>query len=265
MSSAVIVSCVHSRLHSICCGSSYTGAYNEEWDLYTYSPPYAATGGTVFYSENFESVQLGPVDSTYSSHTDITGDVTSATPPDGMVVDNANMDAGGCRSFEGWNSWLRDSWSGLADGREQFTKASGVIAVADSDEHFECSNSGELLFHSILKTPSIDISSAEPGSLDLAFDSSFKSYETMVMEVLVYYDGSFSHAAMSSMNSGYFHDFSTNDHIVIGLANPSGASSLIVEFILRDAYYDWFWAIDNIAITGIPATSVVLKRYCVFT
>ena len=245
--------------NSICCGNSYTGEYHAYWDLYTYSPPRAADGGTVYYSEDFESVQLGSVDSTQGSHTAITGDVTTPTPPEGMAVDNTNMETGGCKSFEGWNFWLRDSWSGLTDGRQEFTKGSGVIAVADSAEYDTCGN-GELLFHSILKTPSIDISSATAGSLELAFDSSFRPYDNMVMEVLVYYDGAFSHAAMSSTNAGYRYEVSTNDHIVIELANPSGASSLIVKFILRDAYYDWFWAIDNIVITGIFATSVVLKR-----
>ena len=248
-------SSIHSRwLRSICCDNSYTDDSHDEWDLYTYSPPNAADGGTVYFSEDFESVQLGPVDSTKSSHTAIAGDVTTPTPPDGMVVDNTNMQTGGCRSFEGWNFWLRDSWSGLAEQREQFTKGSGVIAVADSDEYAMC-GTGVRLFHSILKTPSIDVSSATAGSLELAFDSSFVPYDNMVMEVLVHYDGAFSHAAMSSTYAGYG-PISTNDHIVIDLANLSGASSLVVDFIVREAYYDWFWAIDNIVITGIFATSL---------
>ena len=172
---------------SICCDNSYTDEYNDDWDLYTYSPPYAADGGTVYYSENFESVQLGSVDSTKSYHKDISGDVTTPTPPEGMVVDNSNMETGGCKSFEGWNFWLRDSWSGLAAKREQFTKGSGVIAVADSAEYEMCGSGSKRLFHSILETPSIDISSAAPGSLELAFDSSFRPYGDMVMEVLVDY------------------------------------------------------------------------------
>ena len=48
----------------------------------------------------------------------------------------------------------------------------------------------------------------------------------------------------------YKDDNSTNDMITVPLNNPSGAQSMVVTFGLFDAGNDWWWAIDNIEITG---------------
>ena len=48
----------------------------------------------------------------------------------------------------------------------------------------------------------------------------------------------------------YKDDNSTNDTITVNLQNPAGAKSMVVKFGLFDAGNDWWWAIDNIQITG---------------
>jgi hypothetical protein len=47
-------------------------------------------------------------------------------------------------------------------------------------------------------------------------------------------------------------DSSTNDTITVNLENPPWATDVVLTFGLFDAGNDWWWAIDNIQVTGFP-------------
>ncbi|MBN2316111.1 MAG: hypothetical protein JXM79_19445, partial [Sedimentisphaerales bacterium] len=55
-----------------------------------------------------------------------------------------------------------------------------------------------------------------------------------------------------SASPNYKDDNSTNETITVNVNNPAGATSVILAFGLYDAGNDWWWAIDNIKVTGTP-------------
>ena len=78
------------------------------------------------------------------------------------------------------------TWNATAgQERSQFTKGSGVIAVADSDEFDDKADAG---FNASLSTPAIDISSSAAGTLVLTYDSSWRQ-EPQTGKVSVAFDG----------------------------------------------------------------------------
>ena len=62
------------------------------------------------------------------------------------------------------------------------------------------------------------------------------------------------HAHFESRGPTWFieDDNSTNETITIDLENPPWATSVVFTFGLYDAGNDWWWAIDNIKVTGMP-------------
>lgn len=43
-----------------------------------------------------------------------------------------------------------------------------------------------------------------------------------------------------------------NEAVVVDLDNPPWATSVVLTFGLFDAGNDWWWAIDNVKVTGVP-------------
>ena len=43
-----------------------------------------------------------------------------------------------------------------------------------------------------------------------------------------------------------------NERVIVELDNPEGAKSAVLTFELADAANDWYWAIDNLRLTGRP-------------
>jgi len=48
-----------------------------------------------------------------------------------------------------------------------------------------------------------------------------------------------------------------NNAMSVGLGNPAGASSAVVSFRMYDGTNDWWWAIDNVRVTGEASSTAV--------
>jgi len=266
---------------------NYANAGNDWWWAVDNIQVEDLTGGagTVF-SEDFESsVTLGDsinerlgagarVTSAPGSSTTILGtmypttarqDAFAHTPPSDWNVDTT-LDAGnvgdnnvGVFEWEQWSFTTRDFWN-FADTqeREQFTKGTGVIAVADGDEWTDLgSPSGKMI--TVLETPNIDLSSVAPDELiRLQFDSSWRSENGQIGILTAMLDGSplelFRWEGGDDIVPG-----GDRDRTVDITFDAGGASSLQLLFSY-EAGNNWWWAVDNIQVHSvvIPEPSSVI-------
>ncbi|MDP6679755.1 MAG: immunoglobulin domain-containing protein [Verrucomicrobiota bacterium] len=124
--------------------------------------------------EDFDGLKLGP----WSSGDDTVGDGTdwTATPPAGWTAERgAGHEPAAAVEFDGWTFLDPVSWHKTAGTeREQFTKGSGVIAVADSAH---TGGESDAKFSATMATPAIDISGAQADSLVLTYDSSWREMQ----------------------------------------------------------------------------------------
>ena len=220
----------------------------------------------VVLSEDFEGLALGPnVDES------LAGDqVWTDTPPEGWAIDESGIPGIGDPATDGvteWAGWaLADKawWTEAAEdqNRSQFVLASGTVAVADPDEwddadHADAAAAG--WYKTFLSTPEIDISALEAGSLQLTFASSwrpeFDSNYHQTANITASFDGGEPVEVLLWESDGGSENFkpdSTNETVVVRVPNPAGAKSVVLEFGLFDAGNDWWWAIDNVEVSGIP-------------
>ena len=207
----------------------------------------------IFYAENFDSLELGP----FVSDSESGGDGTdwTATAPEGWVIalgDDHGPTAGGddVVEFDGWTFLDPASWNATAgQDRGQFTKGIGVVAVGDSDEY---DDKADAKFNASLSTPEIDISGAAAGSLVLTYDSSWRQ-EPQQGKVTVAFDGGDAVTLLEltpDTPTGY------NDTVSLSLNNPAGANTAVVTWD-HQGYNNWWWAIDNITVTGESGSSGV--------
>ena len=207
----------------------------------------------IFYAENFDSLELGP----FVSDSESGGDGTdwTATAPEGWVIalgDDHGPTAGGddVVEFDGWTFLDPASWNATAgQDRGQFTKGTGVVAVGDSDEY---DDKADAKFNASLSTPEINISGAAAGSLVLTYDSSWRQ-EPQQGKVTVAFDGGDAVTLLEltpDTPTGY------NDTVSLSLNNPAGANTAVVTWD-HQGHNNWWWAIDNIMVTGESGPVVV--------
>lgn len=215
----------------------------------------------VLFSEDFEGLPLKPA----QSPTEI-GNPAAWTdvPPAGWVRDNLTTPIGDPVEFQGWTFVNKDWWVATSGDQErsQFTTGSGTVAVADPDEYDDGTDVDGTnpagLFNASLRTPGIDLSGVEAGSVVLSFDSSFRA-ETPQIAIL---DVSFDNGASFSEILKYDSNLLPDGDLITGplsfpLSNPSGGT-LIARWSLVEAGNDWWWAIDNVQVEGrIPGTPTV--------
>ena len=129
----------------------------------------------------------------------------------------------------------------------------GAIIVADSDEWDDDPHPAGN-YNTFLSTPEISLEGVDANSVQLKFDSSWRPEGNQLATVTVSYDGGDPEEVLrwESVEGSDFYknDESTNDTITVDLNNPAGASSLLLTFSYTDASNNWWWAIDNIQITG---------------
>jgi hypothetical protein len=219
----------------------------------------------VLLSEDFESLPLG----TSVEEAAGTPNVWTDTPPDGWFVDESGVPGIGDPATDGMTEWAgwaftnKDWWIQVAEDqrRTEFTLGEGTVAVADPDEWDDSSHPGpnsENPFKTWLSTPPVDLSTARPGTLQLTFDSSWRpEYDDdyhQTANLTVSFDGAdpieLFRWESNSASPNFKDDNSTNETIVVDIDNPSGATSMVLTFGLFDAGNDWWWAIDNIVVTG---------------
>jgi hypothetical protein len=228
----------------------------------------APIGPVLLFDEDFESVVLG----TTIEESAGTENVWSDTPPDGWIVDRSgvpgygNLATDGVHEWAGWAFAQRDWWF-IVDpqSRDSFQKGQGTIAVADPDEwddadHPDSASAG--WYKTYMYTPEIDISGAEPGTIQLMFDSSWRPEFDDDYHQSGIVTASFNGQEeldlllwLSDPSSPNYKDdslTSRNETVVVNVDNPPWATSMVLKFGMFDAGNDWWWAIDNIKVTGMP-------------
>jgi len=198
----------------------------------------------VYFEENFDGVNLGPFESDSESNGD--GTDWASEGPVGWVMRKNNghgLTGGGSDvvEFDGWTFLDPVSWNATAEqNRSNFTKGTGVIAVADSDEY---DDKDDASFNATLSTPSIDISDASGSKLILKYDSSWRK-EPQTGSVSVSYDGGVQIELLKL--DGNSPD-AYNETVELELNNPSGAKSAVISWNY-EGHNNWWWAIDNISV-----------------
>ncbi|HJN81575.1 MAG TPA: immunoglobulin domain-containing protein, partial [Verrucomicrobiota bacterium] len=130
--------------------------------------------GGDYLVEDFDELMLGPWGSDGESIGDGT-DWTATPPADWATVRGADHVPVTVAEFDGWTFLDPVSWHKTAGPeRDQFTKGSDVIAVADSAHS---GGKADAKFSATMATPMIDIADAQAGSLVLTYDSSWRQVQ----------------------------------------------------------------------------------------
>jgi len=226
-------------------------------------------GRILLLDEDFEGVTLG----TSVEESAGTKDVWTNIPPTGWKVDNSGVPGVGNPAVDGvteWAGWAftnKDWWVSVAGDqrRSEFTLGQGTVAVADPDEwddsaHPAGYNVAIDSYDTWLSTPSIDISGCAPGTVQLEFSSSWRpEYDNdyhQTANITASFDGSEPIEVLrwesNTSSPNYKPDNSTNETITVNVDNPEWAKSVVLTFGLFDAGNDWWWAVDNIKVSGSP-------------
>ena len=209
--------------------------------------------------EDFEGLPLGPnVDEA------LVGDeVWTKTAPDGWTIDDSGVPGAGDPANDGVTEWAGWSFADKAwwvetagdQQRSNFELGQGTVAVVDPDEWDDLARADGLL-NSFLATPVLDITQIEAGSLELTFDSSWRREDTQTALITVSYDGgepvTVALWESEGNDTGYVKDDATSETVTVELDNPAGAQTAVVTFGMIDAGNDWWWAIDNVVVAGVP-------------
>ena len=215
----------------------------------------------ILFSEDFENLPLDP----FISPSESGGDGTdfTAIPPSGWVKDNTTTPAGGPSEFFGFTFLDKNSWINTAgnQGRNQFTLGSGTVMVADPDEYDDIGNIDPNRYNAFITTPSISLNGIDANTVVLEFHSSFRPYDGQTGTVDVSFDGgaNFTNVlTLNSANSGGTNSFSRiNESLQLTVDNPN-AGDAIFRFGLSNAGNDWWWAVDDIVVSGSKERSRAL-------
>jgi hypothetical protein len=227
-------------------------------------------GRVLLLDEDFEGVVLGASVEESAG----TKDVWTNVPPASWTVDNSGVPGFGNPAIDGvteWAGWafVKRDWWFIVDpqGRDNFQLGQGTVVVADPDEwddsaHPAGYNVAVDSYDTWLSTPPIDISGCEAGTVQLQFDSSwrpeFDNDYHQSATVTASFDGGEKIELflwLSDPSSPNYKPKSLaneNETVVIDLNNPSWAKSVVLTFGLFDAGNDWWWAFDNVKVSGLP-------------
>lgn len=202
-------------------------------------------------------------------------DLTNPNYATGFIVGNTGVpnqgsEADGVDEWEGWSFANKNFWSSVDDqNRSQFTKATGTVAVADSDEYDDLgAGRGGLYYNTGLTTKPIDVSAFNNGTttITLDLDSSWRpegfddvnanlgTAQVNNQTAIIYtsFDGSAPEPIDfwdSQSGSPTFKGDSTNEHISDMITVPAGVHDMKLTFAYVNAANDWWWAIDNIKLS----------------
>ena len=217
----------------------------------------AKLGGITIYSENFDGLPLGPnVDEGVAGE-----EVWTKTAPEGWTIDDTDVPGAGFPEFDGvteWAGWSyadRAWWANTAGDqrRTEFTKGTGTIAIADGDEWDDLPHDPGTI-NTFMSSSEISLDGIDAGSVVLRFNSSWRPENSQTGNVTVSFDGGSEIEVVrldSDAASENFKDHAPNDTITVAIDNPAGASNMVLKFGYFDAGNNWWWAVDNIVVTGV--------------
>lgn len=193
------------------------------------------------------------------------------TPPTGWTVEDRvpgqdeDLEFDGVREWVGWSFANKEFWISADDQRRsEFDLASGTVAIADPDEYDDDPHpdwSETDFYNSWVTTGDISLDGVDPNSVMVEFASSWRDEafddgdgtNNQTAVVSVSYDGGEFTEVMrweSDSSSEFFKDDAPNELVTLSLDNPAGAANMKLQFALLNAGNDWWWAFDNLRVTG---------------
>ncbi|MBM7716583.1 hypothetical protein JOC94_003604 [Bacillus thermophilus] len=169
--------------------------------------------------------------------------------PEGWEKINASNMPQGVTEWQGWSFATRDFWiSADTQLREEFSKGSGVIAIADPDEwDDQGSPASQGQYDSTLVSPKMNVNGGD--TLDLSLDTHYRQEGVQTALITAKFDTGEEQQVLR-----YDHN-ENSDNKGIDVLNkteikkikvPDQATSMTLEFRLFNAVNNYFWAIDNI-------------------
>ncbi|MFE7712975.1 phosphocholine-specific phospholipase C [Streptomyces sp. NPDC057486] len=207
-------------------------------------------------AEDFESVAPALAPAADLSRPGLLG--WTRTTPEGWTVTNAPAMPQGTRELQGWTFLSKQFWFPGGQDRPNFSRALGVVAVADPDDWDDTgSPSGRGRFDSTLTAPAVAIPSGT-STLHLGFDSHYRQESPQEAEVTVQFDTGdkvqllhYSSATSGNTNKGQDQE---NRLVRLSCSVPAEAASAKVSFRIFNAGNNWYWAIDNVRVGTSPIT-----------
>jgi hypothetical protein len=248
-------------------GAADTGYYSVEVSIAGSAPVkltsreakltvYVPQANTPLFSEDFNGLPLGPNVDEATAGTN----VWTKTAPTGWILDDSGVPGAGTANdgvteWAGWSFADNDWWATTAgdQGRTAFTKSTGAAMIADPDEWDDLAHApGQ--FNTFASTPDIALQGAAVNSVVLTFDSSWQYENPQGATVEVSFDAGATWSELlrfsSDTNSGDFKPDATNETISIPVFNPAGAATARFRFGLITAGNNWWWAVDNLKLSG---------------
>ncbi len=212
-------------------------------------------------SENFNALTLGPS----LNETPAGAAVWTQTPPPGWILDDSgvptvNNPASGMKEWEGWAFTDKTWWATVAadQNRSQFVLGQNVIAVADPDEWDDRGSPAPSTlgpYNARMQTPTLRFRGVKPGSIRVAFDSSWRPEDLQRARLTATFSRGTPVTLLNweSAAGPNFKPAATNESLALSLVNPPGVDTLRLDFDLLDARNNWWWAIDNLAVTAVAS------------
>ncbi len=175
----------------------------------------------------------------------------SANPPFGWVRQNSEDNIQ--PEYNGWGFLDKEFWiaqQGDQD-RTSFTKGEGTVAVMDPDAFDDFVDIDDVPLEAFLTLPAIDLTGVTANSVKLNFDSSWRPYQDMTGLIDISFDGGTTWANLLTLDNadGDSSLARADEAVSLDIANPSGGA-LLVRFGMTNCNNDWWWAVDNIEVTG---------------
>lgn len=207
------------------------------------------------FVQDFEGLELQPFVSTTETGGDGT-DWTDVLPP-GWSRDNTTTPIGGPAEFFGFTFMDKGAWIATEENQERdtFTRGTGTVMVSDPDAYDDIGNIDPDLFNVFIQTPAIPLANVVASTATLNFDSSFRPYDGMTASVEVSFDGGTNFTSLLSINSANVPGGDSSleradEAMSLDINNPAGAADMILRFGMTNAGNDWWWAVDNISVSG---------------
>ena len=186
--------------------------------------------------------------------------VWTKQPPLNWEIDDSGVPGAGDPNNDGiteWAGWSfpdKNWWIKVSadQRRSRFTKGSGIIAVADSDEWDDATHlPGN--YNTFLTTSEIKLDGIKQRDLVLNFDSAWQPEGLQSANIELIYDGEKRIEIMrwdSVKSSSGFKGFSPNEAVAIPINVPDSANTMQLVFGYFNALNNWYWAIDNITLSS---------------
>ena len=173
---------------------------------------------------------------------------------DSGVPGAGDLNNDGVTEWAGWSFTEKNWWIQVSadQQRSRFTKGSGIIAVADSDEWDDKPHkTGN--YNTFLRTSEIQVDGIKQRNLVLNFDSAWQPEGLQSANIELVYDGGKRIEVMrwdSAQGSAGYKGLSPNEAVAIPINVPESANTMQLVFGYFNAMNNWYWAIDNITLSS---------------